>query len=53
MIDDKFQREKWGGNILNKISERLQKELPGLRGFSGMNLKKMRRFYQAWQINDY
>ncbi len=48
MIDDKFQNEKWGGKILDKISERLQQELPGLRGFSGENLKRMRRFYIEW-----
>lgn len=26
----------------------LQKELPGLRGYSSENLKKMRLFYEEW-----
>lgn len=38
----------WGQGALASISERLQKELPGLRGFSERNLKYMRTFYEAW-----
>ena len=34
---------------LDSISERLQRELPGLRGFSSGNLKKMRIFYEEWK----
>ena len=51
MIDERFQKEKWGSKILDDVSERLQQELPGLRGFSGGNLRKMRIVYQAW--NEY
>ena len=39
----------WGTKALDAISERLQRELPGLRGFSSGNLKKMRIFYEEWQ----
>lgn len=39
----------WGGKVLESISKQLQQEMPGLRGFSGMSLKKMRRFYEEWQ----
>lgn len=52
MIDDKFQTEKWGTKTLERVSERLQQELPGLRGFSGQNLRKMRVFYQEWSDLD-
>lgn len=38
----------WGGKVLDNISKQLQQEMPGLRGFSGMSLKKMRRFYEEW-----
>lgn len=38
----------WGQEALSSISKRLQKELPGLRGFSERNLKYMRAFYEAW-----
>ena len=38
----------WGTGALSSISERLQKKLPGLRGFSERNLKYMRTFYVEW-----
>lgn len=34
------------------ISQRLRKELPGLRGYSATQLKKMRLFYENWIILD-
>ena len=38
----------WGTGAIERISEQLQRELPGLRGFSGANLKFMRQFYESW-----
>ena len=43
---------KWGTGALTAISNRLRKILPGLRGFSAENLKKMRLFYEAWTMLD-
>ena len=40
---------KWGTGALASISSQLQKELPGLRGFSERNLKYMRTFFEEWQ----
>lgn len=42
----------WGTGALDRISERISKLLPGLRGYSSENLKKMRQFYEAWSIFD-
>ncbi|MDR0835986.1 MAG: DUF1016 N-terminal domain-containing protein, partial [Tannerella sp.] len=39
----------WGTGAIEQISQMLQKELPGLRGFSPENIKKMRRFYEVWE----
>ena len=39
----------WGQGAIKQISNDLQKELPGLRGFGEVSLKKMRLFYEAWQ----
>ncbi|GHT08295.1 hypothetical protein FACS189426_03560 [Bacteroidia bacterium] len=39
----------WGTGAIEQISTNLQKELPGLRGFSVANIKKMRYFYEEWQ----
>jgi hypothetical protein len=38
----------WGTGAIEQISALLQKELPGLRGFSAANIKKMRVFYEEW-----
>ena len=42
----------WGEGAIDIISERLQRELPGLRGFSSRNLRYMRMFYEEWNILD-
>lgn len=39
---------KWGSGAIKAISALLQKELPGLRGFSETGLKRMRTFYEGW-----
>ena len=38
----------WGTGAIDAISERLDQELPGLRGFTSRNLRYMRSFYEAW-----
>lgn len=40
--------QAWGNGTIDAISEMLQKDLPGLRGFSGRNLRLMRTFYREW-----
>lgn len=40
----------WGTAALAVISRQLQQELPGLRGFSVTSLKKMRLFYENWNV---
>ncbi|MDR0971201.1 MAG: PDDEXK nuclease domain-containing protein [Bacteroidales bacterium] len=44
------RKKYWGTGAIEAISQQLQKELPGLRGFSSTNIKKMRRFYEEWSI---
>jgi len=39
---------KWGTGAIKSISEQLQSELPGLRGFSPTNMKNMRIFFEQW-----
>jgi hypothetical protein len=38
----------WGTGAIEQISAMLQKELPGLRGFSATNIKRMHTFYEEW-----
>ena len=38
----------WGTGAIDRISSQLQKEMPGVRGFSATNLKNMRLFFEEW-----
>lgn len=38
------------GSERNDNKPELQKELPGLRGFSATNIKNMRSFYEEWSL---
>ena len=48
MLSEKIAAQKWGANVLENISLDLQKQLPGLRGFSYRNLRKMRQFFEVY-----
>lgn len=49
-ISQNSREGKWGTGAIKSISEQLKHELPGLRGFSESSLKKMRQFYEQWQL---
>lgn len=42
------RQEAWGTSVIDRISEQLRRELPGLRGFSSQNIRNMRTFYEYW-----
>ena len=43
------RQQQWGSGAIETISERLQKELPGLQGFSASSIRNMRQFYETWR----
>ena len=47
-VSQNSRNGRWGSGVIDEISRLLQKELPGLRGFSPTNMKNMRIFYEAW-----
>ena len=47
-ISQQSKLHQWGSGIIQAISEKLQRDMPGLRGFGYENLKKMRQFYETW-----
>jgi predicted nuclease of restriction endonuclease-like (RecB) superfamily len=47
-VSDNSRKGYWGQGAIKQLSESLQNELPGLRGFSEGALKKMRLFYEEW-----
>ena len=42
------RQEEWGTAVIDRISEQLRRDLPGLRGFSARSIRKMRVFYEFW-----
>ncbi len=47
-ISKKTRNAKWGSGAIDALSNQLQVELPGLRGFSAANIKYMRIFFDEW-----
>ncbi len=50
-ISRNTRQQQWGSNAIKTISKQLQKELPGLRGYSESSLKNMRQFYEEWHMD--
>lgn len=49
-VSENSREGKWGSGVIESISQMLQKELPGLRGFSASSIKNMRQFYEQWKV---
>lgn len=47
-VSENTRNGKWGQRAIPAISELLQKEMPGLTGFSPSGIKRMRTFYEEW-----
>ena len=47
-VSENSRNDYWGKGAIETISKQLQKDLPGLRGFSAANIKFMRQFYEMW-----
>ncbi len=42
------RQNAWGTSAIDRISEQLRRDLPGLRGFSARSIRNMRTFYDYW-----
>ncbi len=42
--------EGWGSQVTKRLSKDLMKAFPGMKGFSDANLRRMKAFYQAYEI---
>lgn len=49
-IVSRQNREKWGGQVLERLCKDLQSDFPGVGGFSRTNLFRMRAFYLSYAI---
>lgn len=48
MIVERQEKEGWGKSVVESLAKDLQKEFPGMQGFSSQNLWRMKQFYQAY-----
>ncbi|MBD1395434.1 PDDEXK nuclease domain-containing protein [Mucilaginibacter glaciei] len=46
------EQSGWGKSVVTTLSEDLQKEFPGIKGFSGSNLWRMKGFYETYSQNE-
>lgn len=51
-LSNNTRRLPYGAGAIKAISDQLLREMPGLRGYSETSMKKMRLFYEAWQMLD-
>jgi len=48
LISEKQKKEGWGKSVVERLASDIQKEFPGIKGFSTSNIWRMRRFYISW-----
>lgn len=51
-IVEKQDQSGWGKSVVENLSNDLQKEFPGIKGFSSDNLWRMRKFYVRYSENE-
>jgi predicted nuclease of restriction endonuclease-like (RecB) superfamily len=49
MIVERQEKEGWGKSVVERLARDLQKEFPGIKGFSERNLWNMRTFYLTYK----
>jgi len=52
MIARRQEYEGWGKSVVKRLSDDLQQEFPGIKGFSVQNLWYMRQFYQEYHDSE-
>lgn len=48
LIVQRQEREGWGQKVIDRIARDIQKEFPGIEGFSSSNISRMRAFFRAY-----
>jgi predicted nuclease of restriction endonuclease-like (RecB) superfamily len=52
MLSEKIKSEKWGSKVIKQLSDDIQSEFPGIRGFSFRSFMKMVQFYEVYETNN-
>ncbi len=48
-VSQKVEKENWGKSIVQELSEYIQKNEPGIKGFSARNIWRMKQFYETYK----
>ena len=51
MILDRQEKQGWGKSVVENLAADLQKEFPGVQGYSARNIWYMRMFYTTYREN--
>src|SRR3989338_4469321 len=52
MIVERQRQHGWGKSVVENLAKDLQKEFPGIQGYSAQNLWRMKQFYQTYASNE-
>lgn len=52
-IYNKQQEKGWGKSVVEVLAKEIQKDFPGIKGFSSRNLWRMRNFYVEYKDNEF
>ncbi len=47
-VSQKVDKENWGKSVVRELSEYIQKNEPGIKGFSSRNIWRMKQFYETY-----
>ncbi len=47
-VVERQKKDGWGTSVIEQISRDIQKDFPGIEGFSSRNIWRMRAFFLAW-----
>jgi predicted nuclease of restriction endonuclease-like (RecB) superfamily len=48
-VSKKISSSEWGRRVIQKLADYLDKSIPGVKGFSGSNIWRMKQFYETYQ----
>lgn len=52
LIVERQEKYGWGKSVVENLAKDLQKEFPGIQGYSAQNLWRMKQFYQTYSVNE-
>ena len=51
-VSEQMKNEGWGKSVVEQLSKDLQREFPGIKGFSARNIWRMKTFYDTYKNNE-